>query len=145
MPNVVCPHCSAVNRIPGDRLGDKPRCGKCSNPLFTGKPLELTAAAFDRQIQRSELPLVVDFWAEWCGPCKMMAPAFTQAAAELEPRVRLAKVDTEAEQAVAARYAIRSIPTLILFRDGREVARQAGAMSRNDIVQWVNRALQMRT
>jgi thioredoxin 2 len=145
MPNVVCPHCSAVNRIPGDRLGDKPRCGKCSNPLFTGKPLELTAAAFDRQIQRSELPLVVDFWAEWCGPCKMMAPAFTQAAAELEPRVRLAKVDTEAEQAVAARYAIRSIPTLILFRGGREVARQAGAMSRNDIVQWVNRALQTRT
>jgi thioredoxin 2 len=145
MPNVVCPHCSAVNRIPGERLGDKPRCGKCSNPLFTGKPLELTAAAFDRQIQRSELPLVVDFWAEWCGPCKMMAPAFTQAAAELEPRVRLAKVDTEAEQAVAARYAIRSIPTLILFRGGREVARQAGAMSRNDIVQWVNRALQTRT
>ena len=85
---------------------------------------------------------MVDFWAEWCGPCKMMAPAFAQAAAELEPTVRLAKVDTEAQQSVAARYAIRSIPTLILFRDGREVARQAGAMSRNDIVQWVNRALQ---
>ncbi len=142
MPNVVCPHCSAVNRIPGERLGDSPRCGKCSEPLFTGKPLELTAAGFDRHLQRSELPLVVDFWAEWCGPCKMMAPAFAQAAAELEPTVRLAKVDTEAQQSVAARYAIRSIPTLILFRDGREVARQAGAMSRNDIVQWVNRALQ---
>jgi thioredoxin 2 len=141
MPNVVCPHCSAVNRIPGERLGDSPRCGKCSDPLFTGKPLELTAAGFDRHLQRSELPLVVDFWAEWCGPCKMMAPAFAQAAAELEPTVRLAKVDTEAQQSVAARYAIRSIPTLILFRDGREVARQAGAMSRNDIVQWVNRAL----
>jgi len=141
MPNVVCPHCSAVNRIPGDRLGDRPRCGKCSDPLFTGKPLELTAAGFDRHLQRSELPLVVDFWAEWCAPCKMMAPAFAQAAAELEPTVRLAKVDTEAQQSVAARYAIRSIPTLILFRDGREVARQAGAMSRNDIVQWVNRAL----
>jgi thioredoxin 2 len=142
MPNVVCPHCSAVNRIPGERLGDSPRCGKCSDPLFTGKPLELSAAGFDRHLQRSELPLVVDFWAEWCGPCKMMAPAFAQAAAELEPTVRLAKVDTEAQQSVAARYAIRSIPTLILFRDGREVARQAGAMSRNDIVQWVNRALQ---
>jgi len=141
MPNVVCPHCSTVNRIPGERLGDRPRCGKCSDPLFTGKPLELTAAGFDRHLQRSELPLVVDFWAEWCGPCKMMAPAFAQAAAELEPTVRLAKVDTEAQQSVAARYAIRSIPTLILFRDGREVARQAGAMSRNDIVQWVNRAL----
>ena len=141
MPNVVCPHCSAVNRIPGERLGDSPRCGKCGDPLFTGKPLELTAAGFDRHLQRSELPLVVDFWAEWCGPCKMMAPAFAQAAAELEPAVRLAKVDTEAQQSVAGRYAIRSIPTLILFRDGREVARQAGAMSRNDIVQWVNRAL----
>ena len=142
MPNVVCPHCSAVNRIPPDRLGDSPRCGKCGEPVFVGKPLELTAAGFDRHLQRSELPLVVDFWAEWCGPCKMMAPAFAQAAAVLEPTVRLAKVDTDAQQGIAARYAIRSIPTLILFRDGREVARQAGAMSRNDIVQWVNRALQ---
>ncbi len=141
MPNVVCPHCAAVNRIPGERLGDKPRCGKCSKPLFTGQPLALNAASFDRHLQRSELPLVVDFWAEWCGPCKMMAPAFAQAAAELEPIVRLAKVDTEAQQTVAARYSIRSIPTLILFRGGQEIARQAGAMSRNDIVHWVQRAL----
>jgi thioredoxin 2 len=142
MPNVVCPHCSAVNRIPPERLGDRPICGKCSEALFSGKPLDLAAAAFDRHLQRSELPLVVDFWAEWCGPCKMMAPAFAQAAAELEPAVRLAKVDTEAQQALAARYAIRSIPTLILFRGGREIARQAGAMSRNDIVHWVKRTLQ---
>ena len=142
MPNVVCPACAAVNRIPGERLGDKPRCGKCSKPLFTGHPLELDSASFERHLQRSELPLVVDFWADWCGPCKMMAPAFAQAAGELEPRVRLAKVDTEAQQAIAARYTIRSIPTLILFRDGREVARQAGAMSKNDIVHWVRGALQ---
>jgi thioredoxin 2 len=141
MPNVVCPHCSAVNRIPPERLGDRPLCGKCGESLFTGKPLDLAAAAFDRHLQRSELPLVVDFWADWCGPCKMMAPAFAQAAAELEPHVRLAKVDTESQQALAARYAIRSIPTLILFSGGREIARQAGAMSRNDIVHWVKRSL----
>ena len=142
MPNVVCPACAAVNRIPGERLGDKPRCGKCSKALFTGHPMELDSTSFERQLQRSELPLVVDFWADWCGPCKMMAPAFAQAAGELEPRVRLAKVDTEAQQTIAARYNIRSIPTLILFRGGREVARQAGAMSKNDIVKWVHRALQ---
>ena len=142
MPLVVCPHCPAVNRIPGARLADKPRCGKCGKALFTGHPLELTGASFDRHLQRGELPLVVDFWAEWCGPCKMMAPAFAQAAGQLEPRVRLAKVDTEAQQAIAARYNIRSIPTLVLFRGGREIARQAGAMSANAIVQWVERALQ---
>jgi len=142
MPLVVCPHCPAVNRIPDARLADKPRCGKCGKALFTGHPLELTGASFDRHLQRGELPLVVDFWAEWCGPCKMMAPAFAQAAGQLEPRVRLAKVDTEAQQAIAARYNIRSIPTLVLFRGGRESARQAGAMSANAIVQWVERALQ---
>jgi thioredoxin 2 len=142
MPLVVCPHCASINRIPAQRLGDKPLCGKCGKAVFTGRPLELTGASFERHLQRSELPLVVDFWADWCGPCKMMAPAFAQAASQLEPRVRLAKVDTEAEQAIAARYTIRSIPTLILFRGGREVARQAGAMSANAIVQWVERTLQ---
>lgn len=139
--HLVCPHCQAANRLPSARLDQQPRCGGCHRPLFEGVPLALDAAGFERQIARSDIPLLVDFWADWCGPCKMMAPAFAQAAALLEPRVRLAKVDTDAEQALAARYGIRSIPTLILFRNGREVARQAGALGVQDIVRWVQSRL----
>ena len=133
--HVVCPHCQAVNRIREDR-SEKPVCGKCKQPLFDG-PVALTAADFDAHVAKSDIPVLVDFWAPWCGPCKMMAPQFVQAASMLEPKVRLAKVDTDAEPSLGARYNIRSIPTLALFRNGREVARQAGAMGANDIVRWV--------
>lgn len=135
--HIVCPHCHTVNRVAVGRLGDRPNCGKCHHPLFTGRPIELTAADFDLHLARSDIPLVVDFWAPWCGPCRMMAPAYEQAAAALEPRVRLAKVNTEQEQALAGRFGIRSIPTLAVFRSGREVARQAGVLGTQDIVQWV--------
>ena len=126
--HVVCPHCDAVNRLPAARLDERPTCGQCRQSLFTGQPLELTASNFDRHIGRGDLPVVVDFWAPWCVPCRSMAPAFARTAGELEPGVRLAKVDTESQQQLAARFNIRSIPTLAIFRNGREITRQSGAV-----------------
>lgn len=134
---VVCPHCHAANRLPAERLADGATCGKCKARLFSGKPVELAAANFDSHIGRSDIPVLVDFWAPWCGPCRTMAPAFAQAAQQLEPEFRLAKVNTEDEQQLAARFGIRSIPTLALFRNGREVARQAGAMDTASLMRWV--------
>lgn len=134
--HVVCPHCQAVNRVPAQRLGQNPSCGKCHSPLLEPKPLLLDAGSLQHQIEKSDLPLLVDFWAPWCGPCRSMAPAFEQAARLLFPAVRLGKVNTEEQQALAAQLGIQSIPTMILFAEGREKARTSGAMPAESIVQW---------
>jgi thioredoxin 2 len=134
--HIVCPHCDAVNRLPAAKLSQQATCGKCQKDLFTGQPVELGSARFQKHIARSDIPVLVDFWAPWCGPCRTMAPFYAQAAQRLEPQFRVVKVDTEAAQDLGARYAIRSIPTLALFRNGREVARQAGAMDASSIMAW---------
>jgi thioredoxin 2 len=138
---VVCPHCHASNRVPKDRLADRGTCGKCKQALFNGAPVELDGSSFDKHLSRSELPLVVDFWAPWCGPCRTMAPAFAQAASQLEPSYRLVKVNTEEAGELASRYGIRSIPTLVAFRGGREVARQSGAMDSASLVRWIRNSV----
>ena len=147
-PTISCPHCGAVNRVPQARLGagEKPLCGKCHELLFSGHPVQLTTAAqFDRLVGRTEIPVLVDFWAEWCGPCKAMAPQFDSAARTLEPRLRFAKLDTEAAPDVAQRFHIQGIPTVILFSEGREIARQSGLMTRDAIAAFVESRLRNRS
>lgn len=134
--HVVCQHCAATNRIPTDKLNQHPTCGKCKQALFTAEPIELNAQNFMTNISRNDIPVLVDFWAPWCGPCRTMAPAFASAAQQLEPSIRLAKLNTEESQNIAAQYNIRSIPTLALFKNGKEIARQSGAMDMKGIVRW---------
>lgn len=138
---VACASCGTANRVPAVRLGDDPKCGNCKAPLLEGKPVALEAADFDTFLGRNDLPVLVDFWADWCGPCRAMAPAFERAAGELRTRVRFAKLDTERAQDIAGRFGIRSIPTMILFRGGREAARVSGAMDARSISAWLSREM----
>lgn len=139
--HIVCPNCLARNRLPAERLQAAPRCGRCKQPLFQGHPAVVDDQTLPRHLEGSDIPLLVDFWAAWCAPCRMMAPVFEQLSAEFEPQVRFAKLDTEAAPVAASRYAIRSIPTLILFRGGREHSRQSGALDAGSLRRWLQSQL----
>lgn len=139
--HVVCGQCQTVVRVPTEKLTQAPHCPKCHQPLFNGHPVALNAAAFEAQLKRSDLPMVVDFWAPWCGPCRAMAPRFEEAAHKMEPKLRFAKVNSDEEPNLAADLNIRSIPTLLVFRNGREVARQAGAMDIANLTRWLEGVL----
>lgn len=139
--HIVCPSCNTTNRVMSNRLAENPRCGKCKHALFMGRPVELTQASFQKQIGNSQVPVLVEFWAPWCGYCQRMAPVFAQAAGRLEPRVRLATLNTQAEQVIAGQFNVSGVPTLVLFKDGKEAARQSGAMDLDTLINWVRSRL----
>ncbi len=139
--HIVCPYCAGVNRVPRSGKAHSAKCGKCKKPLFQGRPAQLSDFVFQRFIERNDIPVVVDFWAEWCAPCRMMASVFERAASEMEPAVRFAKIDTDKEREVAAKYTIRSIPSLLIFYKGKEVARKSGAMSYELMMRWVRKTI----
>ena len=143
--HIVCPHCDTINRVPQAKLADGGRCGQCHQRLFDGHPVALDTARFERHLGKSGVPLLIDFWAEWCGPCRMMAPEFEKAAAALEPEVRLVKVNVDEEPALAQKFQVRSIPTVVLALQGRELARSAGARSAAQLVDWARQQLQVNT
>lgn len=134
----MCPHCGGLNRVADEKRNQAPKCAKCKRPLFVGKPLEMDNEQINRAMQKTDQPMVVDFWAPWCGPCQGFAPVFSQAAAQLEPKARFIKINTEAEQQLAMQYGIRSIPTLAIFKGGQEITRISGAMDLGNFTQWVN-------
>jgi len=138
---VMCPSCSGLNNVPEAKLTDNPKCGKCKNPIYTAQPINMTGIQLTRAIEKTDELLVVDFWATWCGPCQQFAPTFKQVAAQLEPKARFIKIETEKEQAISAKYNIRSIPTLAIFKNGKEIDRVSGALSIPDFANWVNQYL----
>jgi thioredoxin 2 len=138
---VVCPHCESVNRVPADKPAREAKCGRCHKALFTGAPVAVSGRNFDRWIEKNSIPVVVDFWADWCGPCKMMAPVFARVAGELEPDIRFLKLDTEAAPEIAARYGVRSIPMLILFRNGAILGQRTGAIDAGTLRAWLRQQM----
>lgn len=139
--HIVCPHCNAVNRIPSQRLADNPKCGKCANPLFTAKPLELAAPAFQQHLQRSDIPLLVDFWAPWCGPCKMLTPTIEALAEDYEGKIKVVKVNVDDNQELAAKYGIRGIPTVMVFKDGEVHSTMVGLQPREQLAEAIDNVL----